>query len=132
LTMALPSGPDPDAPAEGVRFDLLVDFPSLPSSGLLRVDRFVNPVLGDLVLADLASREITVFRSGLVRIDGVDHPPRPDLEPRLAPAASLAPRAVGAPPPPPEPVSDAHGYVGLELDTLAAPGAVRVEELVLD
>ena len=60
-TLALPAGPDPLAPARGVRFDLSVDFPSVPSEGLLRIDKHVNPILGGLELATLDSREITVF-----------------------------------------------------------------------
>src|SRR5262245_108258 len=89
LTMALPPGPDPAAPARGVTFDLLVDFPSLPANGILRIDRTVNPALGDIELATLSEREITVFRSGLVRIDGADVLPQAGFSHRLLSSGAL-------------------------------------------
>ena len=132
LTFALPGGPDPDEPARGVTFDLLVDFPSLPMNGILRIDRTANPVLGGLALDSLASREITVFRSGLVRIDGTDYQPRASFSHRLhSTGALLLPspgRATAEPVPAPAP----DWIVGMELDTTGAHGPTRVAELVLD
>jgi hypothetical protein len=132
LTLPLPPGPDPAAPARGVTFDLLVDFPSLPENGILRVDRTVNPVLGGIELASLVDREITVFRSGLVRLGGADHEPRPGFSHRLASTGALVlpfrGRALAEPVAAPE-----QGWtVGMEIDTSLATGPTRVEELVLD
>lgn len=132
LTFALPPGPDPAAPARGVRFDLLVDFPSLPADGLERIDRSVNPILGNLELGDLLEREITVFRGGRVRLDGQDHEPNPRVATRLVSSGALRlpvpaqalPELVPAPGP--------DWFVGMELDTLGASHGLRVEELVLD
>jgi len=132
LTLALPRGPDPLQPALGVRFDLLVDFPSLPRNGVVRIDRDVNPVLGDLALAELAEREITVFRSGLVRIDGADHAPLANVSTRLFSSGALVLPVPGVALAGPVPAPEAHWVVGMELDTGGASGAVRVEELVLD
>jgi hypothetical protein len=132
LTFALPSGPDADLPARGVRFDLLVDFPSLPENGILRVDRTVNPVLGGLALEALAQREITVFRSGLVRIDGTDYAPRAAFSRRLTSSGALVLPRVGAALAEPVPAPAENWFVGMELDTALASGALRVEELVLD
>jgi hypothetical protein len=132
LTFALPPGPDPDEPARGVLFDLLVDFPSLEASGILRIDRVVNPVLGGLELAALEQREITVFRSGLVRIDGVDYAPRASVDHRLSSTGGLVLPRPSQALAEPVPVSAEHWLLGMELDTSAADGAVRVEELVLD
>ncbi|HEX6885978.1 MAG TPA: VCBS repeat-containing protein [Planctomycetota bacterium] len=132
LTMALQPGPDPEAPARGVVFDLLVDFPSLPASGILRIDPSVNPALGRLELAALAEREITVFRSGLVHIDGVDVPPLAALSTRLASTGALVLPVPGEALPEPGPAPGAHWIVGMEVETLSARGPVRVQELVLD
>ncbi len=132
LTFGLPPGPDPDEPARGVLFDLLVDFPSLPAAGLLRIDRTVNPVLGGLELAALTQREITVFRSGLVRIDGVDFAPRATVAHRLASSGGLVLPRPSAALVEPVPVPEERWFVGMELDTALASGALRIEELVLD
>ena len=132
LTFALPAGPDPLEPARGVTFDLLVDFPSLPMNGILRIDRTVNPVLGGLTLTALAEREITVFRSGLVRIDGVDYGPRPGYSHRLASTGALLLPSPGRETAEPVPAPAPDWLVGMEIDTANAAGATRVEELVLD
>jgi hypothetical protein len=133
LTMALPVGPDPGAPAAGVRFDLSVDFPSRSDRGILRVDRTLNPALGDIDLGRLEEREITVFRSGRVLLDGVSHPPRSRFSARLTTTGGgLALAALDAPLPDPEPAPEESWWVGLELDTSFATGPVRVEELLLD
>jgi hypothetical protein len=77
LTFALPA--DPADPT----FDVSVDFPSRAADGQWRVDRTVNPALGDLRLVDLEDREIRVFRSGELRVDGVDAGPDPLETPPL-------------------------------------------------
>ena len=79
LTFALPAGPDPSEPARGVRFDLLVDFPSLPVNGLLRIDRAVNPVLGELAAAmgpDAILATNTSSLSVAAIAEGLPHPER--------------------------------------------------------
>jgi hypothetical protein len=48
-----------------------VDFPGRPDQGRWRVDRDVNPVLGDIDPAALLDHEITVTRCGEVIVDGV-------------------------------------------------------------
>jgi hypothetical protein len=132
LTMALPPGPDPLAPAHGVVFDLLVDFPGLPENGSVRVDRTVNPVLGDIELAALADREITVYRSGAVRIDSLEHPPRTRFSMRLSSTGALALPDLAGTPAEPTAVPARPWFVGLEFDTHGARGPARVAELVLD
>jgi len=132
LTFALPPGPDPEEPARGVTFDLLVDFPSLPANGILRIDRTVNPVLGGLELAALTEREVTVFRSGLVRIDGADFPPHTSFSHRLASTGALVLPRPGRALAEPEATPAPDWTVGMEVDTTSASGATRIEELVLD
>jgi hypothetical protein len=132
LTFALPAGPDPEEPARAVLFDLLVDFPSLPRNGILRIDRTVNPVLGGLALAALAEREITVFRSGLVRIDGVEYGPRTSFSHRLASTGALVLPVLGSALAEPVAAPGEDWVVGMEVDTVLASGPVRIAELVLD
>ena len=132
LTFGLPSGPDPKAPARGVRFDLSVDFPSRAHRGIVRVNRAVNSVLAGLELAALLEREVTVFRSGNVRIDGLLHPARTGCTPRLTTTGALRLPEPDAPLAEPVPAPALDWFVGLELATLHTPGAVRIEELVLD
>ena len=133
LTFALPPGPDPEVPVAGLVCDVIVDFPGRASRGVLRIDRHVNPALGDIVLAELDDRELTVFRSGLVRRDGLDCPPDTErFGPRLFATGGGLPqpdRDLGLPDPAPAP--DGARWVGIEL----AMEGVRprlVKELVLD
>ena len=84
LHFALPDDPVVANPAEDLHFDLTVDFPSLPSDGLWRVDKHVNPALGDINLAQLAEREIRVYRGGATVIDGVLRDPFLFAAPRLS------------------------------------------------
>lgn len=124
LTFALPDA--------GTRFELVVDFPSLPVNGILRIDRTINPILGDLALEELVEREITVFRSGRVRIDGVEHAPRGRFSARVHSSGALGLPAPDQPLAEPVPAPAVGGFVGMEFDTLASDGAVNVVELVLD
>jgi VCBS repeat protein len=132
LTFGLPPGPDPSAPARGVVFDLAVDFPSRSDRGLLRIDPSVNAALGGIDLALLKEREISVFRSGLVRIDGVDFSPAGSFAARLGSTGPLVLPDAGGPPPGLVPAPAPSWFVGLELDTRGASGPTRLEELVLD
>jgi VCBS repeat protein len=132
LCFALPPGPDPAAPAAGLVCDVVVDFPSRASRGVLRVDRAVNPALGAIGVVSLAERELTVFRSGRVLLDGVEHAPRTDFGARLFATGgglALADPELGLPKPE---LNAGHGrWVGIELTTPRAR-RVQVKELVLD
>lgn len=133
LTIALPSGPDPEAPADGVRFDLLVDFPGRADRGILRIDGTVNPALHAISLAKLTDRQITVFRSGKVVLDGVERFPRDVYAQRLlTTAGGLALPAPGQPLADPLPAPFSDWYVGLDLDTFAARAPLLADELVID
>lgn len=132
LTMALPPGPDPEAPAAGVVFDLQVDFPSLPEAGIRRIDAHVNPVLGGLVLATLDPREIRVFESGLVRIGAAEFAPTGRFDARLWSSGALLLPAPGLATPEPVPSPFPAWVVGLEFETRAQAGALAATELVLD
>jgi len=131
LHFGLPPDPLPEDPGD-LRFAIVVDFPSLPSQGGWRVDGRVNAALADVDLADLEEREITVFRSGRVVIDGTLHEPCAGESPRLVTAAELvsADASTGIPSPTPAPGSD--HWVGLDFDTLGATHQVRLVDVVLD
>jgi hypothetical protein len=133
LTFALPAGPNPGAPAAGVLFDARVDFSSLPQDGLLRIDPEINPALGRLNLAALQEREVIVFRSGRVVIDGHSHPPRQRLSHTLTTSSGgLATANPMMPMPEPVPPPAEPWFVGLELDTTTTDLSLAVRELVLD
>jgi hypothetical protein len=128
---ALPADPFPGDPTRDLLFDLVVDFPSLPSEGFLRVDRHVNPALGAIHLADLTDREIVVFRSGRVEIDGQTFGPTAE-NPLLTTAggglvsatptqAMLRPQSLGSARP-----------VSLDVDTTGAAGPLRIAEIIVD
>ena len=133
LHFALPDDPAPANPAVDVTFDVVVDLSGPPVDGYLRIDRHVNPALGGIQLAELADREIVVFRSGLVVIDGCELDPAAPVSKALttstdglvrpAPGASVS--ALSNTPGPDH-------YVGIEFDTLAATGPVRMTEILLD
>jgi len=129
LTFALP--PDPSPATDGdISIDAIVDFPHL--DGIWRVDGDVTPALSGVALADLAEREIVVFRSGRVILNGVEHLPcgvTPPLAETLAPLVSADPTT----PMPGLTDIPIDGYwVGLELDTLGAQNDVMLREIVLD
>ena len=129
---ALPPDPDPSDPAVDLDFEVTVDFKGAQNQGFLRVDRHVNPVLGDVRLATLTNREILVFRSGRVRIDGADYLPTNAPLPLttttgglVAPGVNTAiPAVAGAP--------GADWFVGTEISTATAAVPQRIEELILD
>ncbi|MBT8483940.1 MAG: VCBS repeat-containing protein [Phycisphaerae bacterium] len=132
LHFALPADPAPGDPGEDVHFDAIIDFPNLPAEGFRRVDKHVNSALGDVNLADLAEREIIVFRSGRVLIDGEEH--LPDGDPAL-----LVTAAGGlALPDPSGGLDDPSGaggngaWVGVDLDTGDATTPLRVREVIVD
>ncbi len=138
LHFALPADPLPADPNEDLRFDVTVDFPALPGEGMWRIDRHVNPALGDIDLAGLQDRKIQVSRCGVAVVNGMEHAPIPLASPVLhtAPAAQrgAVPAAVGAQT---EAVSGATApapasWVGLVFDTLAATGPLRITEIILD
>jgi len=133
LHFALPRDPAPDDPARDLAFDVAVDFPSDPDLGLVRVDRWVNPALGRVVLAELVGREITVFPSGRVIRDGVARDALPGADPRLHTTGGGLALATNE-----QPLGElsaapgADHYVGIEFDTRLASGPLLVREIVLD
>lgn len=127
----------PEAPGtregEDWTFDLSVDYPSDPSVGVRRIDRHVNPVLGGLELSDLTDREIWVYRSGRVRVDGYFYEPVTGMDPvMVATTAGLAKTTgqAGLPAPVSSPAAD--WWVGIELDTSLATTPQRVREVIVD
>ncbi len=133
LHFALPPDPAPFDPQEDVHFDVSVDFPGLPSAGLWRVDPHVNPVLGNINLATLGDREITVYRCGQVTIEGITHAPLPFAPKTLTTTTDglMLPEGPG-PLPDPVPAPQSDWYTGLAFKTSGAFGPVRVEEILLD
>ncbi|MCA8960600.1 MAG: VCBS repeat-containing protein, partial [Planctomycetes bacterium] len=130
LHFALPPDPSPGHDTHDLDLDIIVDFPSLPATGYYRVDRHVNPALGWIDLADLAEREVVVYRSGRVSIDGVEFDP-PMNEAALLTAAAgglvTAPTSVALPAP-----TDTMGIQtrsGIAFDTFGATQRVRIREL---
>jgi len=67
-----------------------------------------------------------------VLLDGVEHAPRGPFRLRLESSGGLVLPELGAAPPEPEVLVEPHAFVGLECDTDASPGPLRVAELVLD
>ncbi|MFT5154776.1 MAG: hypothetical protein ACI841_004784, partial [Planctomycetota bacterium] len=93
LTFGLPADRTPEDPDDDLSFDLTVTFPSLPEQGKWRVDRSVNPILGDIALADLSSREIIVLRDGDVEMNGIVHPAVTTATPRMTTLGGELPEA---------------------------------------
>ncbi len=134
LQFALPTDPDP-ALDEDVHFAVSVDFKGIAAQGFPRVDRHVNPLLGDIDLADLeaaGAREIVVWRSGRVQLGGCDAAPAlPAVALTTTTSGLIVP---GSTTPLPAPIDQPAGswYVGLEVTTDPTAPAQRVEELLLD
>lgn len=132
LTFHLPADPVPGDPRAGVRFEIAVDFPSLPEIGYHRVDKSVNAALGNLDLELLGDREIYIYRSGKVVLGGAE---------LLAedPAAALLQTSGGGLIQPERfkglsapTTAAADEWVGIELDTINASGPLQLREVVLD
>ena len=124
--------PKPAGSPDDLHFDLSVDFPGWPADGLWRVDKHVNPALGDIGLDTLADREIRVDRSGRVVVGGVAHDPLALASPRLiTTTGGLGLPGVG-PLPDPSPAPSASWYTGLAFDTTLATERVAVREIILD
>jgi hypothetical protein len=131
LHFALPVDPDPD-PDKDVRFRVSVDFKGIAAQQTVRVDRHVNPVLGDLDLAQLDDREIVVYRSGRVRIHGCDYLPAAPAQPLATVNGGLVLAGVDAPIAPVVPAPGGDWFVGMEIDTALATAPQRIEEVVID
>jgi hypothetical protein len=133
LHFGLPSDPEPNDPRRDLRFDLVVDFPSLPELGFHRVDKRVNPALANLDLALLDEREITIFRSGKIWLGGREYAPVDPGETKLlTTTGGLVQNARNEEMPDLLPASSADEYVGIELDTIGAQGPQRLVEVILD
>ena len=132
LHFALPADPFPADPHEDLRFDVSVVFPSDPSKVRV-VDRFVNPELGSIHLADLEDRELVVFRGGRVEVDGCRFQPAlgQGRDVTTTTGGLILPRP-GAPLVDPVVAPAANWYVGHEFDTSLATGPLRIKEVVLD
>ena len=132
LHFAVPADPAPFLPDVDISFDVTVNLVGPPQDGFLRIDKHVNPVLGDIKLAQLEDREITVFRSGKVLIDGCTYDPvvsrsivhgtSSDGLIRAQPTTTILGMTTSAP----------DRYVGIEFDTLGASGPIRITELLVD
>lgn len=133
VSLSLPPDPLPNDPARDVRFDVTVTFPQTESQGLCRVDRHVNPRLGELDLADLADREITVFRSGTVIVNGVSYAPDAG-EPTILTTAAGGLQRPSAASPVADVVASPSGdhFVGMELHNAAGGLPIRIRELIID
>ena len=129
---ALPADPDPSNPDVDLDFEVSVEFKGASSQGFPRVDRHVNPVLGDIKLATLVNREIVVYRSGRVRIDGADYLPAVPVEPLTTTTGGLLLAGSNAAIPLITPAPGADWFVGAEFSTAGAPASQRIEELILD
>ena len=132
LHFALPPDPAPDDAGQDWHFDVSVDLIA-PGGGLRRVDKLVNPLLGDLNLADLGEREIVVYRSGRVVLQGkIDAEPQQPAEGVLVTTGGgLVQPPIDAPLPEPQPAPGADHWVGLAFDVRDIDER-RVAEIVLD
>lgn len=129
--LALPADPFPGDPARDLEVSLIVDFPWLPELGYRRVDRKVNSALGDIDIATLADREIVVFRSGKVVIDGETF--EADGDPNIMSTAGR--ELVKADPMTgmlrPTPLGSS-AFVGMDFDTSDATGPKRMTQIIFD
>jgi len=132
LHFALPPDSAPDDPDVDLTFSVSVDLKGTSSQGFPRVDRHVNPVLGDVNFARLENREIVVYRSGRVIIDGCDFAPVHPANPLITTTGGLVVPTIDTKPPAPAASPGSDWFVGIELSTLDATAPLRVEELILD
>ena len=128
----MPGDPAPDDDDVDVPFDLSVDFVSDPAVGLLRIDRWVNPELGNLDLADLSDRQISVFRSGKVIIDGCEYPPLLSGAMLTTSTGGLALPTDTVPLPDLSDAPTGDWYVGIDFDTVNATGPLLIKEIIFD
>ncbi len=133
LTFGLPADPAPADSATDLRFDIAVTFAGPADSGLRRVDRWVNPALGDIDLAQLADHLIIVRRGGDAIVDGQFTPGQP-FHPALLTATTGGPPlpTAAAPLAPPEDAPTADRFVGASLSVPASGHPLRVREIALD
>lgn len=124
----------PTANAVETQFDLMADFPCLPSQGFHRVDARVNPVLSNLSLDVLrGNREIRIERSGAVYVRDVRLDPQPPVSPILVTtgAGLIQPtQTVGLPD-----MQDANSedwFVGVEVSIASSANIQEVREVFLD
>jgi len=112
-------------------FDVVADFPSDPTLGHTRVDRHVNPFLGNISPEQLGTREVVVYRSGRVRFGGADFFVSPAV-PRLE--TILGGHLIGPTPsrdlPTLSTTLDDDWFVGLAFQT--GNGAMRITEIIVD
>jgi FG-GAP-like repeat len=133
LHFALPADPSPGNPDHDLAFDLSVDFTSDPARGLRRVDKYVNPQLGAIELSSLVDREIVVFRSGRVTVNGCTFRPTTSHGRVLTLTTDgLVLPDAGAPLPDTVPAPAPDWYVGQAFDTTLAGGRQRLKEVLLD
>jgi len=97
------------------------------------VDETINPVLGSIDLWTLQDREIIVFRSGKVVMDGLTFAPIERYDPRLTilPSDLILP-STGVTLADPTPSPAAAWWVGVEIDTSGLVLPALLDELVLD
>ncbi len=137
LHFALPADPQPSDPSEDVRFDLSIDFPSIssatePQDNYWRVDKVVNPVLGNINLANLTTRKVRVFRGGAVALNGQLVQPLASRSPRLRTAGGGLMLSNGVDPLPSPIPALANEFIGIDFTTAASPTSLNVKELVID
>ncbi|MCH2100923.1 MAG: VCBS repeat-containing protein [Planctomycetes bacterium] len=133
LHFGLPADPVPGDPSRDLRFDVVVDLPSLPELGYRRIDKRVNPALANLDLALLDQREITIFRSGKVLLGDREYVPVDPGETALqTTTGGLLQQLRNEALVDLTPATGSDEYVGIELDTIGAPGPQRVVEVLLD
>jgi hypothetical protein len=133
LHFALPADPVPADPDQDLHFSIAVDLPSDPSVGFRRIDRHVNPRLARIPLAHLVDREITIYRSGKVVVDGCVFPPHPSAQSILVTTTDgLARTTNSIPLTPPTSAPGSDWYVGLAFDTAPGNQPLRVQEVILD
>jgi hypothetical protein len=133
LTFGLIGAPSPTGLPSGIRFGISSTFPSVPGGQLWVVDPLVSPVLGGLQLGALSDREVTVFRSGRVRVNSCEFAPPASTAPTvIVTTRGLALPDVSTSLPAPAPAPQPDFFVGLDFDTMGATGRLRVTGLVLD
>jgi hypothetical protein len=132
LHFALPADPDPTNVDVDLHFGVTVDLKGSSTQLYPRVDAHANPVLGSVDLAHLVDREILVYRSGRVKLDGINWYPSVPVDPLATTTGGLALplKDTALPALTPSPGTD--WFVGTEISTANATQPLRLEELILD